>query len=301
MSREDTAKQKESYAERVREAVARAQAFLASRRTAGSVKFPREIVDLLGGAATVTGTDLRAAGVAARHHSGVMFGSSAARKILQERVIGLAVEGAPTAADESVSASAILDCFALADALGVLRAPEIAPLVGMLTKAQRTDGAWADEQGEASLFLTGMFGGYLARSFQARPSVLAKAGQYLASQWLPARVSGDISLCWGTLVAFAHFYAVNGDELADEVLQRCGRELERGYRKQALQALDLAYVLALCESEAFPAVSLTSSDIAEALLTAQHADGSWPEARCAQGDDEGTVFLALAALKRLTR
>lgn len=308
-SSESRETQKQPCAERLRAAVAHAQVFLETQ-SAADARFSREIVELLGCCGTASMADAAASGgMAAQAEAGAsvrarpaeMFGSAAARKVLSERVAALCAAQELAAAGPAPSAHEWLAALTLADALGVLRAPELAPLVAVLAKAQRTDGAWADAQGEASLFLTGMFGGYLARSFQARPSVLAKAGQYLASQWSPARVSGDINLCWEALVAFAYFYAVTGDELGDEILQRCGREFERAYRKQVLQPLDLAYLLLLCDAEAFPAVSVTSREIVDALLAAQREDGSWPGACCTRGDAAMATFVAVAALRRLTR
>lgn len=315
-SSESRESQKEPCAERLQAAVAHAQAFLETQSAAADARFSREIVELLARCGTASAADAEASGggvaraetgASARARPAEMFGSAAARKVLSARVAALCAaqeSAAPRAlakAGQAAPAHEWLAALALADALGVLRAPELARLVAVLAKTQRTDGAWADAQGEASLFLTGMFGGYLARSFQARPSVLAKAGQYLASQWSPVRVSGDINLCWEALVAFAYFYAVTGDELGDEILQRCGREFERGYRKQVLQPLDLAYLLLLCDAEAFPAVSVTSREIVEALLAAQREDGSWPGACCTRGDVATATFLAVAVLRRLTR
>ncbi len=231
------------------------------------------------------------------------------RKFLAERVAKALACAEPSAAESEMARTArsasciaaIRSALEFADALGLLRAPEILPLIALLTQAQRSDGAWADAQGNANLSLTGIFAGYLTRTFQVRASVLARAGQYLSQRWSPALLRGDASECWDVLIAFAQFYAVNDGEHCDEILQRCGRELERAYRKQTVQALDLAYLFQLCEAEAFPAVSATSAEVVAAILASQREDGSWAGSCATHGDAVAATFFAITALKRLTR
>jgi len=69
-------------------------------------------------------------------------------------------------------------------------------------------------------------------------------------------------------------------ERADEVLQRCGRELERGFRVGVLpgSALAAARVLLLCDAHGLPGAQLTAEELAHGLLAEQAADGGWPAA-----------------------
>lgn len=296
----ETKPETQPFAERLQAAVARTRAFAARERLSEqAAAWPWDLL---------LAEDVWTAPSATR---GALppTESAAARKLLAERVAevlaraeqDLAPGEAACAVLSKACADAIRHAFELADALSILRSPEILPLVALLTKTQRSDGDWADAQGEASLLLTGIFAGYLTRTFQVRASVLARAGQYLGQRWSPALLHGDANECWDMLVAFAQFYAVNDDEHCDEILQRCGRELERAYRKQTVQALDLAYLFQLCEAEAFPAVSVTSTEIVAALLASQCEDGSWPGTCATRGDAAAATFLALAALRRLTR
>ena len=58
-------------------------------------------------------------------------------------------------------------------------------------------------------------------------------------------------------------------DVADEALQWCGRELERGFRIGAFDAVRVARVFVLCDAPALPGARLAAAEVREALLRAQ--------------------------------
>jgi hypothetical protein len=61
-------------------------------------------------------------------------------------------------------------------------------------------------------------------------------------------------------------------------MQRCGRELEGGYRSGKLDAVGAARVFVLCEAHALPGARIRADEAAAALLASQQEDGGWPAA-----------------------
>ena len=55
-------------------------------------------------------------------------------------------------------------------------------------------------------------------------------------------------------------------EQSDEVLQWCGRELERGYRAQRFDAVATARILVDCGASSLPGAQLKAADLVLALL-----------------------------------
>jgi hypothetical protein len=161
--------------------------------------------------------------------------------------------------------------------------------VEFLTRMQRSDGSYGysnpaaeraatDEAswGEAvsdRLFLTGMFAGFAARTPYVRPEVLTSAATFLRRLFGPDRIEQG---GWGTIAAFAHFYANGGDgELADEALQWCGRELERGFRTHRFEATQTIRVLLYCDSRALPGATFDIVELLDRLLEEQAGDGGF--------------------------
>jgi hypothetical protein len=86
-------------------------------------------------------------------------------------------------------------------------------------------------------------------------------------------------------------------ELADEVLQWCGRELERGFRTHAFAPVAVARVFLRARARALPGASIDASEVVATLLAAQEPDGAWP---AEPGTPRGVATLeAVEALLRL--
>lgn len=177
-----------------------------------------------------------------------------------------------------------------------------------VTRVQRSDGSYGRSEPGASarsaagdvqeeavrnrLFVTGMLAGFAARTPYVRPEVLSWAAEFLGGLWSPERVEGGR---WSAIAAFAHFYANGGDqELADEALQWCGRELERGFRTHRFEANDTLRVLAYCDSHALPGATLDTVELLVRLLDEQGGDGGF--APLDPGGPPGRVAPTLDAL-----
>jgi hypothetical protein len=180
-------------------------------------------------------------------------------------------------------------------------------VVESLHASQHPDGSWRalagasaanptllpDGAGDA-LYLTGMLGAFLGRTFRSRAAALRLAGAYLAHHWSPALVQGG---SWHAISAYAHFFSNVPHELSDAVLQWCGRELERAFRTGAFGAVPAARVFTLCDAQALPGAKLDAFELLPKLLRAQCSDGGWPapsEAR--RVSDTLWAALALARL-----
>jgi hypothetical protein len=167
--------------------------------------------------------------------------------------------------------------------LRALRSPLARRALGVLESTRCDDGAFAP----ASLPLaerlqrTGDLGGILARSPYGRPESLDAAGDFLARHFAPDLFQG---FQWANIAAYAHYFANAPHEAADEVLQWCGRELERGFRARQFDALDTARVLVRCDAHGIPGARLEREELLLGLLAQQQRDGSFggelaPEAR----------------------
>ena len=125
-----------------------------------------------------------------------------------------------------------LVALGIVDDLRSLGAPFVERICFFLASAQRDDGSWLGDDGdsvEANLYVTGMLAGHLAKTRWTRPQLLTAAGDYLVQHWSPDRVKGGN---WRGIAAHAHCFANIPHDSSDEVLQWCGRELERGFRSK---------------------------------------------------------------------
>jgi len=197
--------------------------------------------------------------------------------------------------------------------LGVRRAPSVEAAVGWLAAAQAPDGSWSAEsevgseagsEGEGAgarapaerIARTGRVGGLLARSVYVRPAILAAAGDWLGRHFDPGLVEGQDPASVARLTGVAAFFANTPHAAADEVLQWCGRALEKGFRAGRLGGLGAARVLDACDAVALPGSRLAPGEVVLALLAEQEADGGWP------GSDPGArVAATLDALRALAR
>jgi len=186
------------------------------------------------------------------------------------------------------------------DALRVRRGPRVERAVATLGGVQHVDGAWilGDERDEAAeIATTAAVAGLLAKTACVRKSVLDAAGDWLGARWSPDRVQGgDL----GLIAGYASFFANVDHDLSDAGLQWCGRELERGFRTGALDALAVARVFLRCDAQGLPGARFRAEEILLTLLGQQVDDGSFASAVDPPDRVEATLD-ALAALHRLAR
>lgn len=194
------------------------------------------------------------------------------------------------------SVASTADALGWLVALGVTEGPVVEDAAAYLAKQQAVDGGWSDPAaGEgAAPELTAALCGTLARCPAARLSSLRRAAAYLAAHWSEERVrSGSYGSIAGYLHAFASLPA--DLDVADEALQWCGRELERGFRSGAFDAVRVAHVFVLCDAAALPGARLGAAEVLEALLRAQAPDGSFG----GFGTPERSTCRAALALRHL--
>lgn len=190
-----------------------------------------------------------------------------------------------------------------ADALGWLAAAGAARgdlaerAVAFLVGAQGEAGGWRDAAApdeEAEVALSAAVAALLARAPSARLSSLRRAAVFLGARWSRARVQGgSYPAIAGYLAALATLPAEI--ESADEALQWCGRELERGFRSGAFGPVAVASVFVRCDAAALPGARLRADEVAAAVLAAQREDGSFP----GEGPPERATCAAALALRHL--
>jgi hypothetical protein len=197
--------------------------------------------------------------------------------------------------------SGALLALACLDEVRAFDAPEGARVVAAIEGAQHEDGSWGSDPDSAEstrIVVTGVVAGLLAKAACARPKPLRLAGRFLAKHWGPERVqSGD----YGSIAAFACFFANAGMELADVGLQWCGRELERGYRTGRLTPLQTARVLMLCDAYSLPGARLPIEDVIGSLLAGQAEDGGWFAMACDRESRVNATIEAAIAMQRFGR
>ncbi|HKJ25212.1 MAG TPA: hypothetical protein VKB65_10350, partial [Myxococcota bacterium] len=180
-----------------------------------------------------------------------------------------------------------------------LDAPDVEPAVAVLARSISEDGSWGDAGAplEERIALTADVAGFLTKTLRLRPRVQNAADIFLCRTWSPDRVkTGD----WGPIAAYAHFFSVNESELADPILQWCGRELERGFRTRHFDAVATARVFLRCRAVALPGASLSAAELCAALANEQTEDGGFAlSARALSGEPVEAALDALAALVHL--
>ena len=201
------------------------------------------------------------------------------------------------AREASTAPDALLDTLAILGEQRALRSSLAESVCAAAVASQEADGGFGPGSGstDARLSRTGMLGGYLARSPFARPEALDAAGDFLARSFQPERLQ---SFQWQNIAGYAHYFANAPHDASDEILQWCGRELERGFRARAFDAVRTARVLVLCDAHAVPGAQLEASELVVALVTEQAVDGGFGD-----GDREERVeetLAGLAALRFLT-
>ena len=144
-----------------------------------------------------------------------------------------------------------------------------------LAQAQAEDGSFggADSDEEERVFTTGRLAAGLAGLRSVRKRLLDGAADFLAVRFTPHRVGG---FAWRPLAAYTPLFTNVEHERGDDVLQWCGRELERGFRARRFDAVQTARIWVDCAAAALPGARLTAGEIMLALLAEQASDGSWP-------------------------
>ena len=117
----------------------------------------------------------------------------------------------------------------------------------------------------SGIFASGLIVGCLSGLRSVRARLLDGAADWLAERFTPERVAG---FAWRPLAAYSACFANVVHERSDEVLQWCGRELERGFRARRFDAV---LICGLQEGE-FPRVAspepFLSDDDRRAIATA---------------------------------
>ncbi|MDH3687304.1 MAG: hypothetical protein OEP95_13820 [Myxococcales bacterium] len=195
----------------------------------------------------------------------------AARCTEPSGALGSLLPGAPEGPGVASTVDALNGLFAA----GIRDGSLVENAAGFLQRAQDESGAWVDpvvREPLAALSLSGHACGVLGQTPFARQSTLDRGVEYLAHAWSVDRVQeGRLDV----IAAYLHALSACPSELADEALQWCGRELERGWRIGRFAPASVARVFLLCDAMALPAAKVSASDIVEALLDTQAQDGSW--------------------------
>ena len=191
-----------------------------------------------------------------------------------------------------------LAALAALDGRHGLRGGEVERAVAWLADVQDADGGWSAASEPARVVVSGLLAGFLAKASCARPAQLDRAGAFLAASWGPERVQGGD---FGMLAGYAHFFAHRPHELADGALQWCGRELERGFRARAFDAVRTALVFARCDAHALPGARIAPAELGEALLAEQAADGGFGLPVAPDAERVDATLDALVGLRHLRR
>jgi len=178
--------------------------------------------------------------------------------------------GEPGAGAESTAA-----CLERLDAVGLLDHPIPERAAAFLMGRQADDGGFGEVGDDDDLRIeqTGRLAGLLAKTPFARPSVLARAEAFLGERWSVERVQGPT---YAPILAYTHLLTQMQSEFADEALQWCGRELERGFRLRAFSPLATARVFLRARAKSLPGATIDAAELVTALITEQADDGSFP-------------------------
>lgn len=198
--------------------------------------------------------------------------------------------------------------FALSalDACADLSDASAATAVAWLRNEQAADGAFALPRAEGDpRVITGLLLGFLAKCPHAHTRMIDAGAAFLADHWSPDVVrSGDL----GAIASYAHTFSNLPHEASDEILQWCGRELERALRGGRVHPAQALRVFALCDTQALPGAPSDARVLLPRLLEpgaadAQAADGGWQLANegAGAGARVSTTMDALVALRRFAR
>jgi hypothetical protein len=167
-----------------------------------------------------------------------------------------------------------------------------------LALAQAEDGSFGAEgcDEEERVYTTGRLAARLSALRSVRKRLLDRAADYLAARFTPERVGG---FAWRPLAAYTPLFTNVEHERGDDVLQWCGREIERGFRARRFDAVQTARIFVDCGAASLPGAKVTAPEIVLSLLAEQAGDGSWPIP--GGGDPAARVLHALDGLTCLVR
>ena len=189
---------------------------------------------------------------------------------------GASTEGAlaPLRGEGGADEASTLRALECLDGLGMLDHPLPERACAYLCEAQAADGGWGEGDEDARIAATGRAAGLMAKTPFVRRSTLGRAERFLVERWSVERVQGP---SYEPILAYAHLLTQFPSESADEILQWCGRELERGLRLRAFTPLATARVFLRARAKALPGASIEARELVTGLITEQQEDGGWRE------------------------
>ncbi|MBW2269490.1 MAG: hypothetical protein JRH16_13020 [Deltaproteobacteria bacterium] len=194
----------------------------------------------------------------------------------------------------TASASELRCALGFLDDLRELESPAASRVTARLAELQDPTGHWGPAiREEEAVFETGMIAGHLAKSPCASLDLLDAAGDWLAERFSPDLVQG---FRWGNVAAYAHTFANLSHEASDEILQWCGRELERGFRARRFSAVRTVRVLVWCDAPALPGARFEADELTAALLLEQADDGGFGDASDERAARTWDAWIALERL-----
>jgi len=209
-----------------------------------------------------------------RARAAVLAGSGAPGAVLELLAVWQRDAGA-VAPEGALGIRETLFAFSVVDDLRSLDAPLVERMCSFLASTQCDDGSWPGAVGDsvdARLYAAGMLAGHLAKTRWTRSQLLAAAGDFLAEHWSPDRVKDEN---WRGIAAHAHCFANIQHDASDEVLQWCGRELERGFLAKKWDAVQTARVLVHCDAHAIPGAQVAAPELLKMIEAEQENDGGW--------------------------
>ncbi|MCH8132560.1 MAG: hypothetical protein E2P06_16555 [Acidobacteria bacterium] len=184
------------------------------------------------------------------------------------------------------------------DDLGIRDGDLLQAVCAHLARLQRDDGRWGcGSEDDEDLFETGMILTHLAKTTSARIDMLEAAADFLSGLWSPDRVQG---FEWRPLMAYAGTFSNLSHERSDEILQWCGRELERGFRAGRFDGVQTVRLLSWCDAPQLPGGRLEPAELLKSIFEGQAEDGGWLEPGEASIINRvGHTLAALVGLRRL--
>lgn len=214
---------------------------------------------------------------------------------------------APDRADpDEVAMLGTLEAFLVAADAGLFHGDWVERAVRALEARQSPDGAFRirgpivaapGEALAADLFFTGMIAGMLGRTPVSKADGLERAGEFVVAHFSPDAVEHD---GYPALMACSIFFTNVGHERSDELLQWCGRALEKGFRSGRIDAVATMRVLLSCDAQAMPGATFDVVELLDRVLGEQAGDGGFAELSLTGPAGRTTqTFDAMLAIVRL--
>jgi hypothetical protein len=220
--------------------------------------------------------------------------------------LGFPVLALDRADPDEVAMLGTLEAFLVAADAGLFHGDWLERAVRACEARQSPDGAFrirgpifaaSDEALSADLFFTGMIAGMLGRTPVSKADGLERAGEFVVSHFSPDAVEHD---GYPALMACSLFFTNVGHERSDELLQWCGRALEKGFRSGRIDAVATMRVLLSCDAQAMPGATFDVVELLDRLLAEQAGDGGFSELSLSGPAGRTTqTFDAMLAIVRL--